>query len=347
MSGVHALLSANYDRRDQSTATIHVQTIEARGLINADLIGKMDCYVKLKVNDTQIKHKSAVHKDGHTTPVWKEWFEFPLKGLDPDTAKVTIKVMDQDMITDNTLGTCRINLFDYLHKQETDVWISLAAESGDKYAGEIHLQIKCTDPVWDAEQAKLAKEKAEAEHAAMEAKVAAAVKAAEDRLNAEAQAKLSQLQAEAELQRVAAAKMAESLANAQKVRDIELAAAAARQESKRVANLEEAERLKKAEEENAKLAQELAQMKLKLKSEQHAYANSDVSPELLVFSQRTGLPLKAVCPDHECELQLTTYVYQGQIQCDVCGKLGNTNVGVYHCELCKFDCHIRCVRGTR
>ena len=77
-----------------------------RNLRSTELVGKQDPYVKLRLSESiggssaarEIKTKT--HKDGGTTPIWNESFEFDIV----DQYEIKIECYDEDFGKDDMIG---------------------------------------------------------------------------------------------------------------------------------------------------------------------------------------------------------------------------------------------------
>lgn len=76
----------------------------ANDLADKDTLGKQDPYVILECG--RHKEKSKTHKGGGAHPVWNEKFHFK---VDQEN-EVILTIMDDDLLKDDTIGTCWIPL---------------------------------------------------------------------------------------------------------------------------------------------------------------------------------------------------------------------------------------------
>ncbi|XP_073012366.1 elicitor-responsive protein 3-like [Typha latifolia] len=86
--------------------TLEVLLVSAKGLDDADFLGKMDPYAIL-ICRTQ-EQKSNVKSGAGSDPEWNESFKFTLSN---DVEELTIKLMDSDAVSaDDFVGEAKIPL---------------------------------------------------------------------------------------------------------------------------------------------------------------------------------------------------------------------------------------------
>jgi Ca2+-dependent lipid-binding protein len=111
---------------------------------NYDIVGKMENYVKVKVNNgtggpSEFKTK-IVPGDKNVSIQWNETFTFPLK---PNAnSSFEFSVMDEDMTSDDICGKGlfrldRCGVFNYGGAQNYN--IRLINDPNDQIAGELHI----------------------------------------------------------------------------------------------------------------------------------------------------------------------------------------------------------------
>jgi len=110
---------------------IQISVIRATGIRDADgaLQGKSDAYVQIYFDD-HLKGTTAV-KDDTLNPVWKEFFEFPIKGK---FDHVYFTMFDKDLVGDDDfLGEVKVSARDLwehrIVKGENEKWAPRASRS--------------------------------------------------------------------------------------------------------------------------------------------------------------------------------------------------------------------------
>ncbi|KAL7532482.1 hypothetical protein ACHAWF_004152 [Thalassiosira exigua] len=92
--------------------TIHLD--KATNLKDKDTIGKSDPYIKFEMEqDNMFKDKDygemkSTTKQNELNPVYDETFHFNIPTL--DNMVLTVKVMDDDIVSDDKMGKCKIKL---------------------------------------------------------------------------------------------------------------------------------------------------------------------------------------------------------------------------------------------
>ncbi|KAH7404885.1 hypothetical protein KP509_15G048600 [Ceratopteris richardii] len=112
--------------------TLRITVVEGRNLAAKDRTGKSDPYVQLRYG--KVKRKTKTVK-GDLNPVWKQTYEFPELH---DVDHLQLKCFDADYITDENLGTARVNLDGLEDGVVRDIWIPLQKVK----TGEIHLLLE-------------------------------------------------------------------------------------------------------------------------------------------------------------------------------------------------------------
>ncbi|KAL5710787.1 hypothetical protein ACHQM5_021309 [Ranunculus cassubicifolius] len=92
---------------------LKIVLVDARGLKDTDLIGKMDPYVMIRYKDQKLKSKVA--KGQGSNPEWNDefsvWVQYPGEG---DDYSLVLKIMDEDIFTDDLIGEVKIDLKDLI-----------------------------------------------------------------------------------------------------------------------------------------------------------------------------------------------------------------------------------------
>jgi hypothetical protein len=84
-----------------------VEVKEAKELYNTELLGKMDPFATLKMENSKEEFSTKIHKDGHRTPKWEQSFIFNMEGKEDI---LHVFVMDKDLVGSGTVGRLDINL---------------------------------------------------------------------------------------------------------------------------------------------------------------------------------------------------------------------------------------------
>eukprot|EP00249_Psilotum_nudum_P016358 c25782_g1_i1 orf=445-2988(-) len=113
---------------------LKVTVVEGRNLTAKDRFGKSDPYVKLRYGKIVRKTKTVAN---NLNPVWDQTFEFQELG---GGEYMQIKCYDADYLTDESLGSARVNLEGLEGNMTKDVWIPLEKVN----TGEIRLKIEIT-----------------------------------------------------------------------------------------------------------------------------------------------------------------------------------------------------------
>ncbi|PIA39770.1 hypothetical protein AQUCO_02600319v1 [Aquilegia coerulea] len=109
---------------------LKVTIIEGRDLIGKDKFGKCDPYIKLQYGKTLHRTRTILHE---SNPVWNQKFEFDEIG---GGEYLKIKCYCQDMFSDDSIGSARVNLEGLLEDSVKDIWVPLERAN----TGELRLQ---------------------------------------------------------------------------------------------------------------------------------------------------------------------------------------------------------------
>ncbi|XP_073042107.1 16 kDa phloem protein 1-like [Primulina eburnea] len=129
-----------------------VTLVGARGLKNADFLGKIDPYVLIQYKNQE--HKSRKASGQGSAPLWNEKFrfkvEFPNKGK-IEQQKLVLKIMDRDTFTrDDFLGQTTIYLKELFEtgmeegKAELKTQKYRVVSANQTYHGEINVGVTFT-----------------------------------------------------------------------------------------------------------------------------------------------------------------------------------------------------------
>ncbi|URE47194.1 C2 domain [Musa troglodytarum] len=103
-------------KAEMAKGILEVLLIDAKGLKNTDLIGKIDPYVVIQYRGQERKSKTA--RGQGSNPSWNETFKFLVNSAAADNHqqhKITMRVMDHDTFTaDDFLGESTIHVGDLI-----------------------------------------------------------------------------------------------------------------------------------------------------------------------------------------------------------------------------------------
>ncbi|KAI5062393.1 hypothetical protein GOP47_0022932 [Adiantum capillus-veneris] len=130
----------------QVSGILRVKVVEARNLLNKDIIGKSDPFTVLYIRPVPSRMKRSKTINNDLRPIWNETFKFEVEDL--PTQSLFIKVLDDDGVQEaELLGCARFELKNLKPGQLKDLWIPLSRDfqfcpkSSNKYRGEIHLEL--------------------------------------------------------------------------------------------------------------------------------------------------------------------------------------------------------------
>ncbi|DBB00214.1 hypothetical protein WJX77_002597 [Trebouxia sp. C0004] len=113
---------------------LRVNVISARGLRDTAIFGIQDPYVQLVYGSFKVK--TAVHKDGGTSPVWNESIKLSTSRDAP--TKLTVKVKNAHTLHDNRVGSTEVDLSDVFANNHEEVSAPLFTRDG-RQKGEVQL----------------------------------------------------------------------------------------------------------------------------------------------------------------------------------------------------------------
>ena len=93
----------------------------------------MDPFVKIKYMGQKFKTKT--HNSGGKNPIWNETFDFRPSGMDTD---IELIVMDEDVTTDDFIGSCVIKIGNLVQNNGVKEWFTLMYKS--KNAGQVYIE---------------------------------------------------------------------------------------------------------------------------------------------------------------------------------------------------------------
>ncbi|KAI4316348.1 hypothetical protein L6164_024336 [Bauhinia variegata] len=124
--------------------TLEVKLVQAKDLMNKDLIGKSDPYAVLFVRPLRDRTQTSKTINNQLNPVWNEHFEFIVE--DVSTQHLTIRVFDDEGLQASQLiGCAQVQLKDLEPGKVKDVWLKLVKDlevhRDNKYRGEVQLEL--------------------------------------------------------------------------------------------------------------------------------------------------------------------------------------------------------------
>lgn len=124
---------------------LDVKLVEAKDLLNKDLIGKSDPYAVLYIRPIKDRVKKSKIIDNQLNPVWNEHFEFDVEDI--DTQHLTVKIFDKETVQeDELLGYAQVQLKDLELGKLKDMYLPLVKDSENrkpdtKNRGQVHLEL--------------------------------------------------------------------------------------------------------------------------------------------------------------------------------------------------------------
>ena len=115
-----------------TSGTLKLHVIEARLTHDTDT-NKMDPYCIIQVREQEFKTK--VKEEAGKEPKWNECFDIDVKYIGDD---LTVKVMDDDIGKDDTVGEAKIKLSSFCVNGGLDEWYEIYFEG--KPAGKVHFR---------------------------------------------------------------------------------------------------------------------------------------------------------------------------------------------------------------
>eukprot|EP01046_Picozoa_sp_COSAG06_P068648 COSAG06_NODE_18352_length_891_cov_2.446970_1_plen_258_part_10 len=138
---------------DRMQCNLAVTVIEASDLRDTETFGQIDPYVKLTIGTKEApggrcmeRTTRVLENGGHERPIWNETLEF--KGLPADHDNLIVDVYDDDVGSDDHLGTARMPLTGIFEAKEINLWLDLGDNGGNTAyrCGEIHLRFVYVAP---------------------------------------------------------------------------------------------------------------------------------------------------------------------------------------------------------
>jgi len=127
--------SQNPNQIEQWQVTI----VDAEGTKKSDLFSKSDPYVTIKFGGRTEKTKVSKNKEA-SHPMWNESFTFPIRSNEMENME--IRLMDDDLLKDDTMGTCYINRNELMNLSSSEKDFNLPLTYKNKEAGILRLKIR-------------------------------------------------------------------------------------------------------------------------------------------------------------------------------------------------------------
>ncbi|XP_059658172.1 synaptotagmin-4-like isoform X1 [Cornus florida] len=132
------------DLKLKPVGTLNVKLVQAKGLLNKDIIGKSDPCAVLFIRPLPDRIKTSKTINNSLNPIWNEHFEFIVE--DASTQHLTIRVLDSEAIQSSELiGRAMVSLKDLEPCKVIDKWFKLVKDSefhiDKKKRGQVHLEL--------------------------------------------------------------------------------------------------------------------------------------------------------------------------------------------------------------
>merc|ERR1719350_1645431 len=116
-----------------TSGTLRLEIIEARLTRDTEVFGKMDpfCIIETRMQ----KHRTRTLQGAGKTPRWAEGFDIDVKYIGDD---MTIKVMDEDVTDNDTVGTSNVKLSAFCAGTGVDEWFPIQHKG--RQAGQVHIK---------------------------------------------------------------------------------------------------------------------------------------------------------------------------------------------------------------
>nr|KYP48521.1 Elicitor-responsive protein 1 [Cajanus cajan] len=132
---------------------MEVHLVKAKGLYNADIFGKMDPYVLIQYGGQEQKSSVAIGQGKN--PVWNEKFMFKVEyPRSSDQHKLILKIMDNDLYTNEFVGQAIIHVGDLLAQGVENGEAKLqtlkyrVVRANNSYCGEIDVGVSFAKKVF-------------------------------------------------------------------------------------------------------------------------------------------------------------------------------------------------------
>ncbi|KAI9029775.1 C2 domain-containing protein [Phycomyces nitens] len=122
-----------------ASGVLTVTVIEGRDLHSEDTFGTNDPFIELWLDEDYKQRTSEVQSSNE--PTWNESFTFNIE-QGSSHHKIYFKVLDKDLVGDDTVGKGKIDIAEALEGSPIDTWVSLPAHLHLTSHGEIHFFIQ-------------------------------------------------------------------------------------------------------------------------------------------------------------------------------------------------------------
>ncbi|KAE9609747.1 hypothetical protein Lal_00006527 [Lupinus albus] len=139
------ILPGDYsDLELKPVGVLEVKLVQAKELVNKDIIGKSDPYAVLYVRPIRDRTKTSKTINNDLNPIWNEHFEFIVE--DVSTQHLTVKVYDSEGLgSADLLGCAHIRLSELQPGKVKEVWLKLVKDleiqRDNKNRGKVHLEL--------------------------------------------------------------------------------------------------------------------------------------------------------------------------------------------------------------
>ncbi|CAF5102918.1 unnamed protein product, partial [Rotaria sp. Silwood1] len=110
-----------YLRWSNPQGVVRAFILRAQDLINADIVGKSDPFVKVKVPGS-IEYRTKTI-DNTLNPEWNEIFEFVVEQYESDS--IEFEVYDEDHVKDDFIGRAQLRLNTLVDNDDINTWLTL------------------------------------------------------------------------------------------------------------------------------------------------------------------------------------------------------------------------------
>jgi Ca2+-dependent lipid-binding protein len=115
---------------------LRITVVEARGLVNSDLITKSDPYCVVTLGESSQTFKTSV-KENTLAPVWNETVEFVV--TNPQTEVLKVGIRDKDVAFDDNIGSVEVPIAKFADLRGRDDWYSVVGKNGETKSGKLRL----------------------------------------------------------------------------------------------------------------------------------------------------------------------------------------------------------------
>ncbi|KAL2623548.1 hypothetical protein R1flu_003753 [Riccia fluitans] len=138
---------ANFNHNDllpPASGILDVKLVQAKQLLNKDLVSKADAFALLYIRPIPARMKRSKTINGDLCPVWNEIYEFEVE--DQDSQNLIVKIFDEDRSqVEELIGCAQVSLKELQPGVLEEKWISLVRDlerpNEGKYRGEVNLEL--------------------------------------------------------------------------------------------------------------------------------------------------------------------------------------------------------------